>query len=224
MPSSKLRIAVAAWLILAGAALPGVAAAETEDIVAVSAMSQDVRVAYGKTGQAIMDHIAAAQKAMATSSDFATAIRETEHALVLVDSLSPHQTYRAQLANLLHRHKAKTAKADDMVPVMGVLNDVKSVSGVAVADTHTKLEKVKGKLVAEPVVDAEADIVDASDDVGYLEIDLPLQETKARLIAARFAESRKDAANANAALSDAINKTKDWTAVVEASLTEAAAD
>jgi hypothetical protein len=224
MSPIRIWIAAAGSLALLATLLPGVTRAETEDVVAVSAMSQDVRVAYGKTGQAIMDRIAAAQKAMATSSDYATAARETEHALLLLDSLSPRESYRAALGNLLHRHKAKKAKGDDVVPVMGVLDDVKEVSGVGVADTHTKLEKIKGKLVAEPSVDAEADIVSASEGVGYLEIDLPVQETKARLIAARIAESKRDAANANAALSDAMNKTKDWTALVQASATEAEAD
>lgn len=221
MQPIRIWIAAAGALALAGTLLPGVTRAETEDVVAVSAMSQDVRVSYGKTGQAIMDHIAAAQKAMATSSDFATAARETEHALLLLDGLSPRQSYRAALANLLHRHKARKAKGDDVVPVMGVLDDVKEVTGVEVADTHTRLEKLKGKLVAEPSVEAEADIVEASRGVGYLEIDLPVQETKARLVAARLAESKRDAATANAALSDAMNKTKDWTARVQDSVTEA---
>jgi hypothetical protein len=224
MPPIRIWIAAAGALALVGTLLPCVTRAETENVVGVSAMSQDVRVMYGKTGQAVMDHIAAAQTAMATSSDFATAARETDHALLLLNGVSPHESYRAALGNLLHRHKAKKAQGDDLVPVMGVLNQVKEVSAVGVEDTHAKLEKIKGKLVSEPSVDAEADIVSASEGIGYLEIDLPVQETKARLIAARLAASQRDAANANAALSDAMNKTRDWTAMVQTSVTEAEVD
>ena len=198
--------------------------AEQQTTVAVSAMSQDVRTVYDKTGQEIMDHIANAQKAMATSSDFATAERETGMALALLGTLehaSPTARYHDAMAALLHKHRAKQAKAEDVVPVVGVLNDVKQLDGVAVEDTHTKLERVKGRLEKEQSADAEADLFDATDDVGYLEIDLPIQETKTRLIRARIAESQHDAPNANASLSEAMTHTKTWTTSVHTSLVEA---
>jgi hypothetical protein len=206
-----------------GILVSGLASAEQQDVIAVSALNQDVRVAYDETGQAIMDHIAKAQAAMATSTDFALAEIETGKALALLGSLehqSPTNRFHDAIAGLLHRHRAKQAKPEDFVPVMGVLNDVEQLDGVEVEDTHAKLERVKGKLEKEPTVDAEADLIDATDDVGYLEIDLPIQETKTRLISARLAESQRDAPNANAALSDALNHTKTWTATVQASLGE----
>lgn len=206
-----------------GILVSGVALAEQQDVIAVSALRQDVRVAYDQTGQAIMDHIAKAQGAMAGSTDFALAQIETGKALALLGSLehkSPTNRYHDAIAGLLHRHRAKQAKPEDVVAVMGVLDDVKQLDGVEVADTHAKLERVKGKLEKEPTVDAEADVIDATDDVGYLEIDLPIQETKTRLIRARLAESERDAPDANAALSDALDHTKAWTKTVHVSLAE----
>lgn len=224
MRSFRISLAAAVGFTALLSAAAGTARAEQQDIIAVSAMSQDVRAYYDKTGQAILGHIANAQKAMATSTDFATAEVETGKALALLDSLdhaSPSSRFHAAMAKLLHKHQAKAAKPADVVEVMGVLNDVKQMQGVEVADTHTKLENVKGKLEKEPTVDAAADLIEATDDVGYLEIDLPIQETKARLLRARVAESQKDAANANAALSDAMTHTKDWTAAVHAGAVEA---
>jgi len=222
----KAMVAVGA-MALVSAAAPGLALAEQQTVIGVEAMSQDVRVSYDKTGQAIMDHIAAAQKLMAGTTDFAGAQLETGKALALLRSLeheSPTERFHDEMAKLLHHNRAKKAKAEDFVPVVGVLDDVKQLSGVAVEDTHNKLTKVKGKLQATPTVDAEADLIDATDDIGYLEIDLPVQETKTRLIRAIVAESQKDAPNANASLSEAMKHTKEWTATVHASLVEADAE
>ncbi len=218
----KAIAAVAAAVLLSGAA-PGTALAEQQTIIGVEAMSQDVRVGFDKTGQAIMDHIAAAQKLMAGSTDFVGAQRETAKALALLKSLkheSPTQRFHDEMSKLLHHNRAKKAKAEDYVPVMGVLDDVKQLSGVEVEDTHDKLTKLKGKVQATPTVDAEADLIDATDDIGYLEIDLPIQETETRLVRALIAESQKDAPNANASLSEAMKHTKEWTATVHASLVE----
>lgn len=206
-----------------GMLVSSAAVAEQQDVIGVSAMSQEVRVAYDETGQAIMDHIAKAQQAMAGSTDFALAKIETGKALVLLrglDQTSPTTRYHDAIASLLHRHRAKQAKPEDVVAVMGVLDDVEQLDGVEVADTHTKLERVKGKLEKDPTVDAEADLVDATDDIGYLEIDLPIQETKTRLINARLAEANRDAPNANAALSDALTHTKTWTDKVHIGVAE----
>jgi hypothetical protein len=221
-----LSIRNTAWAVVAtvlSASLPGAAMAEQETVIGVQAMSQDVRVAYDKTGSAIMGHIAAAQSLMAGSIDFAGAQRETGKALALLRSLdhvSPTERFHNEMGRLLHHQRSKTPKAEAYEPVVGVLNDVKQLSGVEVEDTHNKLVKIQGKVKAEPTVDAQAELLDATDDVGYLEIDLPVQETKSRLMRAIVAMSRRDAPTANAALADAMNNTKEWTKTVHATLIE----
>jgi len=197
-------------------------AKERQEVVAVSAMSQDVRVMTAKTGQEIMDHIAAAQKAMADSTDFTTALHETGKALALLRSVehaSPTARYHDAVGGLLHRHRAKQATGEDYVPVIGVLDDVKQLDGVEVEDVSKKLAGAKGK--TETKIDAEADLIDASDDVGYLEIDLPVQETKTRLLRARTAEWKNDAPAANASLKEAMEHTRIWTAQLHAEAVEA---
>jgi hypothetical protein len=206
------------------AAAPTPAGAETQTVIAVSAMSEELRVAYDQTGEAIVTHIESAQKAMASSTDFAAAQRETGQALTLLRGLnqeSPTQRYHDAVARLLHKHRAKKATPPDFVPVVGALDEVKTLQGIEVADTHTKLERVKGKLEKEPTVDASADLIDASDDIGYLEIDLPIQATKERLMRAHLAIAQRDAPNANAALADALSHAKTWTAKLDVEGVEA---
>jgi hypothetical protein len=102
-----------------------------------------------------------------------------------------------------------------------VLDDVKQVNAVGVENVKTKLERVKGKLETEATPESEADLIDASDDVGYLEIDLPVQKTKTLLLEAREAIMGGDRANANAALADALRNAKTWTASAHMEAVEA---
>lgn len=223
----SIRFSFALALAAGLGALPGLAVAEKETVIGVAAMSDELRVAYDQTGMAILTHIEAAQKAMASSTDFATAQRETGQALSLLRSLdhaSPTQRYHDAVARLLHPKKAKKQTADDLLPVFEALEEVKQLNGVEVTDTHTKLVRVRGKLEKQQQVDADADLVDASDDVGYLEIDLPIQETKTRLVRALMAESNRDAPNANAALKEALDHVKTWTAKLHVEGVEADAE
>ncbi len=199
-------------------------AKETQDIIAMSAMSQDVRVYVAKTGGEVVSHIEKAQKLAATSTDFTAAAVEVSKALTLLESVaatSPHQSFKQKVGDLLHRHRAKKAKPEDMIPVEGVLNDIKQVNGAEVADVSTKLERVKGKLEDVSTVDSEADLMDASESIGYLEIDLPVQATKTRLMRAHIALLSKDGAEANGALTEALESTKKWTAMAQVTAVEA---
>jgi hypothetical protein len=225
MISMVRRLTALGAIALTAALTPGAAgAAEEEVVIGMSAMTQEVRTYVGKTGGEVMKHIQEAQKLTATTSDLSGAARETEKALALVhsaESASPTLKLREEIAGLLHHHRTKKAKADDVLPVMGVLNEISEVKGVDVADVRTSLERAKGKLAEGATVEAEADLVEAYQGVGYLEIDLPLQATEARLIAARVALAQRDTGNANAALADAINHTKTWTAMAESAEVEA---
>jgi len=211
------------WTGLAAAGMaalviaPGMAGAKQEqDIIAMSAMSQDVKEYTFKTGSEIAANIETAQKAMATTTnDFHVALIAVDKAIVLVNSVqqaSPTESFRQKLGDLFHRHRVKKAKSTDVIPVEGVLNDVKQVNAAGVENVNTKLERVKGKLESVSTPESEAELIDASDDIGYLEIDLPVQQTKTLLMEAHAAIQNQDAANANAALSDALNHTKKWTA------------
>jgi hypothetical protein len=207
---------------------PGMArAAQEQDIIAMSAESQEVREYTFKTGSEIAANIEAAQKTMATTTGeeaLHSALGHVTRALVLVESVqqvSPTQSFRQKLGDLFHRHRTKKAKSTDVIPVVGVLDDVKQVNAVGVENVKTKLERVKGKLETEATPESEADLIDASDDVGYLEIDLPVQKTKTLLMEAREAIMGGDRANANAALADALRNAKTWTASAHMEAVEA---
>jgi hypothetical protein len=227
MRSIGIRLGVAGTIALAAAWLPQLAiAAQEQTVVDMDAVSQDVRTYVAKVGGEVMQHIQAAQKLTATSTDLSGAELETGKALALLESIhhvNPKQRLRQAIGDVLHRHRSGKAKpkADDLVPVFGVLNEVSQVQGVDVADVKTSLEKAKGKLQSGSTVEAEADLVEAYNGVGYLEIDLPLKKTEERLVAARLALSQGDKANANAALSDAITHTKTWTAMAQSTAVEA---
>ena len=207
---------------------PGIArAAQEQDIIAMSAVSQDVREYVFKTGSEIATNIEAAQKKMATTTGEAAlhdALGEVSEALVLINSVqqaSPTESFRQKLGDLFHRHRTKKAKSTDVIPVVGVLDDIKQINAAGVENVNTKLERVKGKLETVATPESEADLIDASDDVGYLEIDLPVQKTKTLLMEARAAIVAGNRANANAALADALRNTKTWTASAHMEAVEA---
>lgn len=225
---SLFRTGAALCFALAAAVAPWSAkAAEEQEIIEMSKMSQDVKVYVSKTGEQVVDHIEKAQKLMAGTIDFDGARRETGKAMKLlktVEHVSPTARFHALMADLLHKHKTKKAKPEDLLPVMAVLDDIKQVNGAAVVDVQTKLEKVKGKLQAEPTAETEADLIAADESIGYLEIDLPVQATEGYLAQALMNESMRDAANANANLTAALEHTKKWTAKAEVKGVEADAE
>jgi hypothetical protein len=225
MRSIGSRLAALATIGLVASVLPRAGLAAQEMVVTdVDALSQDVRVYVAKTGGEVMKHIQEAQRLTATTTDLTGAYREAGKALALVHSVeqaSPTHKLHHAIGELLHKHRTGTAKPDDYLPVMGVLNDVKEIQGVDVAAVKTSLERAKGKLQSGAKVEAEADLVDAYEGVGYLEFDLPVKATEARLVAARIALLQNDKNNANAALSDAINNTKTWTAMAQGEAVEA---
>lgn len=204
---------------------PVATAKQEQDIIAMSSMTQTVKDYSFKTGTEIATQIEIAQKAMATKTDdFQPALKAVDKAIALVNSVaaaSPPESFRQKLGDLFHRHRTKQAKSTDVIPVSGILNDVKQVNAAGVEDVNTKLERVKGKLEQVSTPESEADLIDASDDIGYLEIDLPVQQTKTLLMEAHAAILKRDAANANAALSDALTRTKMWTAKAHAEGVEA---
>ena len=190
----------------------------------MSALDQDVRLYVAKTGTEVMKHIGAAQKDTATTTDLAAAQRETGKALALlrgVEKASPTQRLHAAIADLLHRTRTKKAKPEDMMEVFGVLNEVTEVRGIGVADTKTALDRAKGKLEKGATVEAEADLIEADQSVGYLELDLPVQETEARLHRALVALAEGDKGTANGALADALTHTRTWTAMAQGTAVEA---
>ena len=125
-----------------------------------------------------------------TTDDFQVALKAVDKAIALVNSVaaaSPTESFRQKLGDLFHRHRTKQAKSTDVIPVSGILNDIKQVNAAGVENVNTKLERVKGKLEQVSTPESEADLIDASDDVGYLEIDLPVQQTKTLLMEAHAA-------------------------------------
>jgi len=213
------RLPVLGAIALAIAFAPGATtAAEEVSVIDVDVLQQDVRAYVARTGGEVMTQIEEAQKLAATTTDVAGAMRHTQQALALVQGVegaSPTARLRQEIGELLHHHRLGKAKADSVLPVEAVLNEVSQVRGIDVAAVRTSVGRAKGALEKGDKVEAEAALVEAYQGVGYLEIDLPLQATEARLTAARVALGQRDLANANAALSDAINHTKIWTAMVE---------
>jgi hypothetical protein len=225
MRSKWIGFAAAGLAALVSSAPAG--AKQQEDVIAMSSMSQTVKDYAFKTGTEIVGSIETAQKAMATTTnDFKTALVAVDKAIALVNSVqaaSPTESFRQKLGDLFHRHRTKQAKSTDVIPVSGVLNDIKQVNAAGVENVNTKLEDVKGKLEQVSTPESEAELIDASDDVGYLEIDLPVQQTKTLLMEAHAAIENQDAANANKALSDALTRTKMWTAKAHVGVVEGGA-
>ncbi len=225
MRSHFARLAAGSAVGLALSLLPHAVRAADETVVTdVAALSQEVRTYIAKTGGEVMKEIAEAQKLTAGTTDIPGALRHTDKALALLHSVkaaSPTESLREKIGGLLHHHRRGKAKAEQFVPVEGVLNEVSQIQGMDVADVETSLGKAKTSHAGGDKVQAEADLIDAYEGVGYLEIDLPLEATEARLTAARYALGRRDIANANAALAAAITHTKTWTAMAQGETVEA---
>lgn len=228
MRSTIPRLPALGAIALAIALAPGaVTAAEEVAVLDVDVLQQDVRAYVARTGGEVMKHIEEAQKLAATTTDVAGATRHTQQALALVqgaENASPTARLRQAIGELLHHHRLGKAKADGVLPVEAVLNEVSQVRGIDVAAVRTSVGRAKSALEKGDSVEAEAALVEAYQGVGYLEIDLPLQATEARLTAARVALGERDLANANGALSDALNHTRTWTAMVETTEVEEVAD
>ena len=100
-------------------------------------------------------------------------------------------------------------------PVIGVLDEAKDVKGLGVEEARVSLNRAKDKLGKGATVEAEADIEEASMTVGYLQIDLPIHETKVRLERAMYnlTQNPPNMPNAKAALNDALKHAKVFTAM-----------
>lgn len=215
-------LALGMWAL--GPLPQAVQAAQEQAVIAVSALDQDVRLYVAKTGTEVMKHIGEAQKLTATTTDLTGARREAGKALGLlrsVQKVSPTHRLHDAIAELRHRTRTKKAKPEDFLPVFGVLNEVTQIQGIGVADVKTSLERAKGKVEKGSTVEAEADLIDADEAVGYLEIDVPVEETEARLNRAIVALAQGDKGTANGALADALTHTKTWTAMAKGEAVEA---
>jgi hypothetical protein len=217
MTRTAVGIVAAVGLVALWLGLASHARADETDIIAIDALSQDVRVMVGKTGHEVYDLIAEAQKLTATTTDVPGARRKVDRALVVlsaVEEASPTHRLHAAIGRLLHRHRTGKAKPEDYTAVYGVLDEVSSFQGIDVATVRGALDRAKGK----SGVEAEAELAEADAAVGYLEMDLPVQQTRERLVAARFALSTRDMGNANGALDDAMTHTRTWTEMAEKSV------
>ena len=177
--------ALSAIALVAGISPHAASAAEEIAVVASDVLTADQKVFISKKGAEVVEHIGAAKKLAAGTSGAANAQREAGKALAIlrgIEKVSPATRIHDAIDALLHKTHGKKAKPEDLLPVIGVLDEVGEVKGLGVEEARVSLNKAKDKLGKGMTVEAEADIIEASATVGYLEIDLPIHETKVRLM------------------------------------------
>ena len=205
-------------LALVVAVLPRGASAAQEMVFAdTDTLTAEQKVFVSKKGAEVTRHIESAIK-LTQTSDRVAVQRETGKALAILGSIN-HVSVATRIHDaiddLLHKTHAKTAKPDDLLPVIGVLDEAKDVKGLGVEEARVSLNRAKDKLGKGATVEAEADIEEASMTVGYLQIDLPIHETKVRLERAMYylTQNPPNMPNAKAALNDALKHAKVFTAM-----------
>ena len=223
----EFAVAVAALgaLALLAGAVPRAASAAQEVVFAdTDTLTAEQKVFVSKKGGEVVSHIEAAQKLIATS-DRVGAQRETGKALAILGSIN-HVSVATRIHDaideLLHKTHAKTAKQSDLLPVIGVLDEAKDVKGIGVEEARVSLNRAKEKLGKGATVEAEADIEEASMTVGYLQIDLPIHETRVRLERAMYylTQNPPNMPNASAALNDALKHSKEFVAMASGNAIE----
>jgi len=214
----EFTVAALAALSLFGAASPRAASAAQEMMFAdTNTLTAEQKVFVSKRGSEVVSHIESALK-LTKTSDRSGAQRETGKALAILGSIN-HVSVATRIHDaideLLHKTHAKTAKSSDLLPVIGVLDEAKDVKGIGVEEARVSLNRAKDKLDKGATVEAEADIEEASLTLGYLQIDLPIHETKVRLERAMYnlTQNPPNMPNANAALNDALKHAKTFTAM-----------
>lgn len=227
MHRSLIAIAALGALTLVA---PGAArAAETVEVVGIEALTEGQRSYISKTGAEVVRHIQAAQK-LASTSDAAGAQRETGKALNLmkgVEGMSPSERIKDAIAGVIHKIHHKTAKPDDLMPVETDVASVTQIEGLGVAETKTRLASARQHLAKGSYPEAEAELVVASESVNMLKIDLPIHETEVRLMRAIVflsASPNPDLPNAKAALDDAYDHAKEFTAQASETVVEGAVE
>ena len=214
----EFTVAALGALALVAGALPRAASAAQEMVFAdTNTLTAEQKVFVSKKGGEVVSHIESAIK-LTKTSDRSGAQRETGTALAILGSIN-HVSVATRIHDAiddrLHKTHAKTAKSSDLLPVIGVLDEAKDVKGIGVEEARVSLNRAKDKLDKGATVEAEADVVEASMAVGYLQIDLPIHETKVRLERAMYylTQNPPNMPNANAALNDALKHAKAFTAM-----------
>jgi len=217
--------ALGAVALVAGAAPRAASAAQETVLVETNTLTAEQKVFVSKQGGEVATHIENARKATGATTDRVAARLEVGKALAIlggIDHVSPATRIHAEIDKLLHKTQAKKAKASDLLPVMGVLDEAKDVQGLGVEEARVSLGRAKQKLAKGATVEAEADIIEASEAVSYLQIDLPIHATRERLERAMYflTQNPPDMPNANAALQDALRHTKEFTAMASGTALE----
>lgn len=214
--------------LVAGLAASQVAtAAQVTAIVGMDVLTADQKVTINKKGADVVTHIEAAikQASAAGSTAAIEARREAGKALAIlrgVEHVSPAARIHDAFEALMHKSHGK-AKPEDLQPVISVMDEVGEVKGLGVEEARVNIGKAKANLAKGATVEAEADVVEADVSVGYLEVDLPIHETKVRLMRAMtdLTGPTPNMANAKAALNDALKHAKTFTAIASGVAVEA---
>jgi YfdX protein len=217
--------ALGAAVLVAGAAPRAASAAQETVLVETNTLTADQKVFVSKKGGEVASHIEKALKLTGATTDRVAAKLEVGSALAIlggIDHVSVATRIHNEIDKLLHKTQTKKAKATDLLPVMGVLDEAKDVQGLGVEEARVSLNRAKQKLAKGATVEAEADIIEASEAVSYLQIDLPIHATKERLERAMYylTQNPPDMPNANAALKDALKHTKEFTAMASGTAVE----
>ncbi len=203
-------------------------AAQVTAIVGMDVLTADQKVTINAKGKEVVDHITAAQKEASGAGTGAAiaAQREAGKALAIlrgVENVSPAARIHDAFEDLMHKSHGKKAKPEDLLPVINVMDEVGEVKGLGIEQARVSIGKAKENLAKGMTTEAEADIIEADSTVGYLEIDLPIHETKVRLMRAisDLARTQPEMANAKAALVDALKHAKTFTAIASGVAVEA---
>jgi tetratricopeptide (TPR) repeat protein len=207
--------------LLSAAVLYGIQAqAETDEAVETISYQSFVRVnpykqsVIAEAGNLALSSLAEARAALAVNQ-IDRARRDTERAiraLQLVRSTSPSVRLEDGIGALHDQLvRGEGGNPEDLVPIYGDLEEYSSINEAA--DVREQLDRARGHLGAGKFEEAAAALEEAREDIDYVEIDLPVKETLAKLDRALSEMRGKEWLTAGATLQEASNEVTPFASV-----------
>jgi hypothetical protein len=174
---------VAAMVTSLALALP--AAAETDDFIETTKMSETQRSAISHSGVVLIEGVADARSDIA-DRDYRRAQREVRQARRLCEQIadaSPSLRLRSSFIAALQSIDPDAKKpAPQLDPIYRQLDAYEKV--VEDTEIRTSVDRARSQLESGEIEAAEADLEEASEKIRYFEVDLPIDETYQLLVLA----------------------------------------
>lgn len=196
---SALTLGIA--LIVAAPLLALSSGADEDELIAIDVLEAVQVEKLNAAGADVLTSIGAARGAL-SRRDAIAARRHVMHARYLLGDLakvSPSVRLHDNIDDALHELAA--GNDPDLLPIYEELDAVVEIKELAEVRTH--VDKAKGALGGGERSTVEAALVEASAAVVYMEIDLPIHETYARLSRAHMQIRSRNYASADASLREA---------------------